>query len=143
MLTTLTAPLVAHGVRTQRGTKTLVYVVGSADTVYAIDDSTGRAFWQKSFPNHVTPVSEATWLCPNSQNATPVIDKDAGSLHVVTSDGKLRGLSLASGVDRFPAADFVPPHLKLEFDPHRRSHLHHRRERVRWRHGPDRSHGCE
>jgi outer membrane protein assembly factor BamB len=112
VLATLTAPLVAHGVQTSQGAKTLVYVVGSADTVYAIDDATGKVFWQRSFPNNIKPVRRETWLCPNTQNATPVIDKDAGTIYVLTSDGKLRGLNLANGEERFEGTDFAPPHSR-------------------------------
>src|SRR5437588_11810212 len=36
-LSTLTAPLVAEGVTTSQGRRTLVFVVGSDDTVFAID----------------------------------------------------------------------------------------------------------
>src|SRR5437016_6598821 len=37
VLSTLTAPLVVEGVTTSQGKKTLVFVVGSDDTVFAID----------------------------------------------------------------------------------------------------------
>ena len=112
VLATLTAPLVAHDVQTSQGTKTLVYVVGSADTIYAIDDATGEVFWQKTFPNNIEPVRRENWLCPNTQNATPVIDKDAGTIYVTTSDGKLRGLNIANGEERFEGTDFVKPHAR-------------------------------
>jgi outer membrane protein assembly factor BamB len=112
VLATLTAPLVIHDVQTAQGSKTLVYVVGGSDTVYAIDDANGKVFWQKSFPNNIKPVRPASWLCPNSQNATPVIDKGAGTIYVSTSDGKLRGLNLANGEERFDGADFVEPHAR-------------------------------
>ena len=42
------------------------------------------------------------YRCPNTQNATPVIDKDAGIIYVSTSDGNLRGFSLLEGEDRIP-----------------------------------------
>src|SRR5258706_2061193 len=37
VLSTLTAPIVIEGVTTAQGTKDLVFVVGSDDTVYSID----------------------------------------------------------------------------------------------------------
>jgi hypothetical protein len=49
------------------------------------------------------------YRCPSTQNATPVIDKEAGIIYVSTSDGKLRGLSLLNGEDRMPATDFTQP----------------------------------
>jgi PQQ-like domain len=109
VLSTLTSPLVAEGVSTPQGRKTLVYVVGSDDTVFAIDADSGKIYWQKSFPNKLTPRQTTTWLCSNSQNATPVIDKQKAIIYLNTSDGKLRGLGLADGEDRIPPTDFVTP----------------------------------
>src|SRR5579864_4435997 len=112
VLSTLTAPLVAEGVRTPQGRKTLVFVAGSDDTVYAIDADTGKMFWQKAFPNKVAPRQMTTWLCSNSQNATPVIDKQKAIIYLNTSDGKLRGLGLSDGEDRIPPTDFVVPYAR-------------------------------
>src|SRR4029079_3389394 len=89
-LSTLTAPLVVQGV----GGKTMVFVESMDDHVFAIDADTGKIIWQKTFPNTLTPPRPATWLCSNTQNATPVIDKQKGIIYFSTSDGKLRGLSL-------------------------------------------------
>lgn len=112
VLATLTAPLVAEGVNTPQGRKTLVYVVGSDDTVFAIDAESGKIFWQKSFPNKIPPRQMTTWLCSNSQNATPVIDKQKAILYLNTTDGKLRGLGLGDGDERIPATDFVVPYAR-------------------------------
>ncbi len=108
-LSTLTAPLVVEGVTTSQGRRTLVFVVGSDDTVFAIDADNGKVVWQKAFPNTLTPPQIATWLCSNTQNATPVIDKQREIIYVNTSDGKLRGLSLSTGDERMTAADFTTP----------------------------------
>jgi hypothetical protein len=86
-----------------------VFVVGSDDTVYAIDSETGEVTWKKRFPNSLSPKESAMWQCSNTQNATPVIDKEAGIIYVSTSDGKLRGLSLLDGEERMHPADFTPP----------------------------------
>jgi outer membrane protein assembly factor BamB len=112
VLATLTSPLVADGVNTSQGRKTLVFVVGSDDTVFAIDAETGKIFWQKAFPNKIPPRQMTTWLCSNSQNATPVIDKQKAILYLNTSDGKLRGLGLSDGEDRIPPTDFVTPYAR-------------------------------
>src|SRR2546425_2214966 len=109
VLSTLTAPLVVEGVTTSQGRRTLVFVVGSDDTVFAIDADNGKVVWQKAFPNTLTPPLTATWLCSNTQNATPVIDKQKGIIYLNTSDGKLRGLSLTTGDERVTSADFVTP----------------------------------
>lgn len=109
VLSTSTAPLVVEGVRTAQGAKDLVFVVAADDTVYAIDADTGGTVWKKGFPNPLKPKTAATYLCPNTQNATPVIDKDKGIIYVLNSDGKLRGLSIMNGEDLMPPTDFVPP----------------------------------
>jgi outer membrane protein assembly factor BamB len=109
VLSTLTAPLVAEGVRTARGRKDLLFVVGADDTVFALDAASGKLVWHRSFPNHLKPPRFATWLCGNSQNATPVIDKPKSILYLNTSDGKLRGLDLRNGEDRITPTDFVTP----------------------------------
>ena len=108
VLSTLTAPLVAS-VNGPQGRVTRVFVVGSDNTVYAINSDTGEVAWQRQFPNTMTAPSRADYRCPNTQNATPVIDKDAGTIYVSMSDGKLRGLSLVDGKDRMPPADFTTP----------------------------------
>jgi outer membrane protein assembly factor BamB len=108
-LSTLTAPLVVEGVTTSQGRRTLVFVVGSDDTVFAIDADSGKVVWQKGFPNTLTPPQIATWLCSNTQNATPVIEKQKEIIYLNTSDGKLRGLSLSTGEERMTPADFVTP----------------------------------
>jgi len=108
VLSTLTAPLVAT-VNTPQGPRSRVFVVGSDNTVYSIDAETGKVTWQRRFPNTLTPKQAATWLCSNTQNATPVIDKASGTIYVSTSDGRLRGLNLVDGEDRMPPADFTTP----------------------------------
>src|SRR4029453_10092405 len=54
-LSTVTAPLVVEGVTTSQGSRTLVFVVGSEDTVFAIDADGGQIVWQRAFPNTLTP----------------------------------------------------------------------------------------
>jgi glucose dehydrogenase len=88
VLSTLTAPLVVERVNTSQGRKNLMFLVGSDDTVFALDTDTGKPLWQKTFPNNLTPRQAATWLCSNTQNATPVIDKQKSIIYLNTSDGK-------------------------------------------------------
>jgi len=112
VLTPLTAPIVIDNVRTGQGNRTLVFVVGSQDIVYALDGVTGKVVWQRSFPNPIQPAQAASVNCPNVQNSTPVIDKETGILYVTTSDGKLRGLSVAEGKERIEPADFIKPYAR-------------------------------
>src|SRR5215475_930392 len=113
VLQTLTAPLVAV-VNLPQGPATRVLTVGSDNTVYSVDADTGAISWQRKFPHEGTPKDLLTgkdvvpdYRCPGTQNATPVIDKDAGIIYVSTSDGKLRGLSIVNGDDRMPPLEFT------------------------------------
>ena len=109
VLSTLTAPLVAEGVHTPEGPRNLLFVLGADDTMFALDADTGKVSWQKTFANPATPVWAATWLCSNTVNDTPVIDKQNGIIFLITSDGKLRALNLSDGTDRMKPAGMVEP----------------------------------
>jgi outer membrane protein assembly factor BamB len=84
-------------------------VVGADDTIFVLDADAGKVLWQKTFRNDLTPSTNATWLCSNTQNATPVIDKQKSIVYLNTSDGKLRGLSLNNGEERLAPTSFVTP----------------------------------
>jgi outer membrane protein assembly factor BamB len=109
VLSTLTAPLVAEGVRTAQGTKNLVFLLGADDTVFALDADTGKVLWQKTFANPATSMWAATWLCSNTVNDTPVIDKQNSLIFFITSDGKLRALNLSDGAERMPPTNMIEP----------------------------------
>jgi outer membrane protein assembly factor BamB len=108
-LSTLTAPIVVEAVSTAAGTRNVVYLLAADDTLFAVDADTGKSLWKRAFSNQLTPLRPATWLCPNTANATPVADKKNGIIYFVTSDGKLRGLNLGDGADRLTATDFIAP----------------------------------
>ena len=78
VLATLTAPLVVSGVRTPRGPRSVLYTLGADDAMHAVDADSGRPLWSKAFPNAQVARKAATWLCPNTANATPVVDKRRG-----------------------------------------------------------------
>jgi outer membrane protein assembly factor BamB len=109
VLSTLTAPLVAEAVPTPQGPRNLLFVLGADDTMFALNADTGKVFWQKTFANPATPMWAATWLCSNTVNDTPVIDKQKGIIFLITSDGKLRALNLSDGTDRMKPAAMVDP----------------------------------
>ncbi|MBI3694681.1 MAG: PQQ-binding-like beta-propeller repeat protein, partial [Acidobacteria bacterium] len=111
-MASLTAPLVVENVITPRGFKDLVFVAGSSDNLYAIDADTGKVLWQKHFTNELTSKQRRSWLCPGALNATPVIDKRNRTIYLISSDGKLRGLNIVNGEDRFPPTPFVTPFSK-------------------------------
>ncbi|HEX5413546.1 MAG TPA: PQQ-binding-like beta-propeller repeat protein [Terriglobia bacterium] len=111
-LTALTAPVVASGVTTPSGVKTVVYVGGSSNHLFALDAATGKVLWSRTFETSSKPVNPDFWLCPQGINATPVIDKSTGTIYEVATDGKLFGLDLGTGGVKFGPIQFVPPFSK-------------------------------
>jgi len=111
-LTALTAPVVAGQVNTAQGNKTVVYVAGSSDHLFAVDAATGSVIWSRDLETRVLPKDATMWLCPNNVNATPVIDKRSGTIYVIATDGKLWGLDLGSGDVKFGPVQFVPAFSK-------------------------------
>src|SRR5579884_3244605 len=111
-LTALTAPVVANGVETPEGARSVVYVAGSSNNVNAIDAATGKILWSRDLDMHVLPKDPGMWLCPNNLNATPVADPDRGLLYVLSADGALYGLDLGTGKTRLGPVEFVPPFSK-------------------------------
>jgi outer membrane protein assembly factor BamB len=109
VLSTMTAPIVAAQVATASGAKDLVFILGANDTLFAVDANSGQQIWSKSFPNPQTPKKPKEWLCPGPANDTPTIDKARGIVFFITSDGNLRGLSLADGAERLTPVAMVAP----------------------------------
>jgi outer membrane protein assembly factor BamB len=108
-LSTLTSPIIAAGVSTPQGTKDLLFLLGADDVLFALDADSGAVIWQKGFPNPVRARKNATWLCPGTANATPVVDKARGLIFVMASDGKLRAHNLADGAERMAPMEMVAP----------------------------------
>ena len=108
---TMTDPLVINNVQTKQGPKKVLYVGGGTNEqnkILAIDADAGTILWSRDYPNKATPAAAAYAFCPNNMNATPVIDKQSGILYFLPTDGKLRGVSITDGEDRFPATSIVP-----------------------------------
>src|SRR4051812_42755907 len=111
-LNALTPPLVARDVPTLSGVKTLVYVAGSSNRLFAVDAGTGAVVWQRAFQSFVHARMESFFLCPNALNATPVIDRRQNMIFALAYDGRLFGLDLGTGNIRFGPYQFVPPFSK-------------------------------
>lgn len=117
-LNALTPPIVINPVYTNRGAETYVVVGGSSDNLYVIDADAGKVVWQKHFTNTAPPPngpqSNGSYFCPNALNDTPVIrtTKEGPTVYVISIDGKLHGLNLVNGEDRFAPAQFVPAYSK-------------------------------
>ena len=111
-LNALTAPVLARDVVTPSGIKTIVYVAGSSNHLFAVDASTGSLVWQRAFQSFVTAKAESFYLCPNALNATPVVDRRQNMIFALAYDGRLFGLDLGTGNIRFGPFQFVPPFSK-------------------------------
>ena len=116
-LTSFAPPVMVENVLTIQGHKDVILVAGASDTLDAIDADTGKLLWHKKFEASATPRQAPRWLCPNSVNATPVIQSGGENprdktVHVITSDGKLHSLNVVNAEDRKPPIQFVPPFSK-------------------------------
>ena len=106
----LTAPLVAQGIRTPQGQKTVVYTFSVSNALVALDAATGTPLWRRTFDNTVEPRSAPNWICTNMSTATPVIDKAKNTIYMLAADGRLHGVDLASGQAKLiPPPEFVTP----------------------------------
>ena len=109
VLSTVTAPVLVAGVATPAGAKDILIVHGADDRLFALDAATGARLWEKSYPNADKAKKPRTWLCADTPNATPTIDKARGLVFFIPSDGKLRAVSLVDGADKMTPVDFVAP----------------------------------
>ncbi|MEY4966443.1 MAG: hypothetical protein RL274_2026 [Pseudomonadota bacterium] len=109
VLSTVTAPVIAAGIAMPGGSKDVMFILGANDILYALDANSGAQLWQKSYPNPHKPTKPATWLCPNTPNATPTIDKARGLIFFMAGDGLLRGISLADGAEKMKPVEFIAP----------------------------------
>ena len=109
---TLTDPVVVNNVPTRDGPRKLVFVGSHDNTLYAIDAAKGSVLWKRAYPNTAKPPVAPSGNCPNNMNATPVVDARGGVIYFLPNDGKLRGVSLSDGEDRFPATSIVPAYSR-------------------------------
>ena len=109
VLSTMTAPVIAAGVATAGGPRDLMFILGSNDTLFALDARTGAPVWRKAFPNPAAARKPKEWLCPGNANDTPTIDRERGLVFFIPSDGKIRALSLADGSEKLTPVEAVAP----------------------------------
>jgi outer membrane protein assembly factor BamB len=110
---TLTDAVVANNIPFRDGRKTVVFVGSHDNTIYAIDGDKGTVLWARKYPNTAPPPVAASGNCPNNMNATPVIDRQNGTVYFLPNDGKLRGVSIVSdGEDKFSTTSIVPPYSR-------------------------------
>lgn len=109
----LTTPLVAQGVRTPKGSRTVVYTLSASNTIAALDAATGAMLWQRAIDKTVDPRTPPNWICTNMSTATPVIDKASSTIYFISADGRLHGLDLATGAAKLiPPPEFVTPYSR-------------------------------
>ena len=106
---TLTSPVVMEGVATPKGRKTVLFTIGGDSSLFAIDADSGKILWQKAYPNPIKPQHTANVNCPNTEQATPTLDKARGIVFFTTGDGKLHGLAVGTGTERMKPQDIVAP----------------------------------
>jgi len=97
-------PLIASGVKTADGVRTLVVIAGAVNDVYAIDADKGTLVWQKKLKwSSEKPQEEGEgegFICTNALSATPVASPASATdrrVYVLASDGYLHIMELSSG----------------------------------------------
>ena len=108
-------PLIINGVKTSAGEKTITFLVGASNDVFALDASNGTILWKKTLkwesPKPQEPGEGRGFICTNAQSATPVVTP-AGSatrlLYVLASDGYLHTIDLATGDEPEAAIEVLP-----------------------------------
>ncbi len=78
-----------------------MFVAGTSNTFFAVDADGGKVVWNRTFQSYAAPKEESYYLCPNTPNATPVIDKEHQIIYTIAGDGRLYGLDLATGTIKF------------------------------------------
>ncbi len=112
-------PLIVSDVKTPRGPKQMGIVAGVSDNVYGIDLDTGTQVWKRHFESGVDEAAGARGayvLCPGGLTATPVVGPGRAPgtwiAYVISWDGRLRQLDVATGADAAPPELFLPPNGK-------------------------------
>lgn len=108
-------PLIIPGVKTDSGTKTLAFLVGASNDVFAIDTETGTVLWNKKLKWESSKPQEPGegrgFICTNAQSATPVVTPLPATkrlMYVLASDGYLHTMELGNGSEPQPAIQVLP-----------------------------------
>lgn len=111
-------PLIAASVSTAAGDREIAIVAGVSDNLYAIDVASGKVLWHRKLDSTFAeqPGGRAGGvLCPGGLTATPVLDKVGDGkyvAYVVSWDGRLRKLDVATGEDLDAPQLFMPSNGK-------------------------------
>src|SRR3954467_13785126 len=111
-------PLIAGRVNTAGGPRQLAIVAGVSDNIYAIDVATGALLWKKHFDSTFYPGPNTRYgaLCPGGITSTPVLAPASTPgkyiAYVVSWDGRLHQLDVATGSEIARSELFIPPNGK-------------------------------
>jgi outer membrane protein assembly factor BamB len=108
-------PLLASGIKTDKGTKTVAIFAGSANDVYVIDADTGSLIWQKKLKwasdQPQEPGEGRGFICTNALSANPVITPAGATervLYVLTVDGYLHLIDPGTGDEKEAPVKILP-----------------------------------
>ena len=108
-------PLIIPGVKTDSGAKTVAFLVGASNDVFALDAETGTVLWKKKLKwesaKPPEPGEGRGFICTNAQSATPVITPLPATnrlMYVLASDGYLHTMQLGNGSEPQPAIHVLP-----------------------------------
>ena len=111
-------PMIAGNVSTSAGDREIAILAGVSDNVYGIDVATGRQLWHRKFDSTFREQPGGRGggvLCPGGLTDAPVLEERSPGkyvAYVVSWDGRLRTLDVATGEDADPPQLFVPPNGK-------------------------------
>jgi outer membrane protein assembly factor BamB len=97
-------PLYVNGATVGGQTRDALVVATGANSVYAINPTTGQTLWRRNFGTQ-----PANCAIPGGFGVTgaPAIDRAANRVYTVANDGTLHSLSLNDGTDAVPALALI------------------------------------
>jgi len=112
-------PLIVQNVTTPQGAREMAVVAGVDDNLFGVDVASGEQMWKLHFDNNLPertpPVSlneVDNVLCPGGLTDVPVIGAGPGAgkytAYVVSWDGRMRQVDVATGKEIAPAEKFLP-----------------------------------
>jgi outer membrane protein assembly factor BamB len=108
-------PLIVEKVTTPQGTREMALVAGVNDDLFGIDVANGQQLWHRQFDNVLPEALLAELdnvLCPGGLTDEPVIAPGPTpgnyTLYVISWDGRLRQVDVATGQDTAPPEKFLP-----------------------------------
>jgi outer membrane protein assembly factor BamB len=92
-----TQPVVATGVSTGGGSRTVAYAGSEHGDFYAVDASSGNVLWKQRVGGFVQTGCRYTPDSAFGVSGTPVIDKASNTIYLAGGDGQLYALDMSTG----------------------------------------------